>query len=215
MMGLKIWEWLLSISLIMSPVFITPLWYLRIKSRYWYLTSSFVAGIITYYVYRNPFDIPGVPKALYWYGIFFILYLALFGSKFKWTYWNKAVFISVYSLFIAGELWELPIFVYDYLGKVNILQNEWTGSIIDNAWIFSHMRRAYTIVTCYALSQIARIKLTRVGYILLSTEIVLTSLFLVPIGIGLHSSFPYLIEIARITSLILVGIIVREGLDAS
>lgn len=214
-MGLTIYEWLFSVSLILSPVFVTPLWYFPLKSSHWYFVSAIFAGLVTYYVYLNPFNIPGVPVSLHWYGLFFILYLVLFGKKFRWTDWNKVVVISVYCLFIAGELWEIPVFVYDYLGKINVLHNKWTGSIIDNVWIFSHIRRVYTLVSCYAISQIAKINFTRLGYIILVVELVLTSLLLSPLGFGFHSVFPYLDEIARITSLFLTGIIIWEGLGAT
>lgn len=208
-------EWLIAIVTIMSPIIVTPLWYFRINSKWWYLTTSIFAYIITVYVSYNPFKIPGVTTWLHWYGLFYIFYMLLFGSKFQWTNWNKAAVISVYCLFIAGDLWEIPVFIYDYLGKIGMLQNEWTGTILNTAWLFSHIRRAYTLLSCYALSLIAGVKFTQIGFVYLIAQTIITFILLFPLAIGFHSLFPYLTDMARITALGFTGIIIWEGLNNS
>ena len=163
----------------------------------------------------NPIKLKGVTHWLHWYGLFFIIYIAIFGMKFKWTDWNKAVSLALFALFIGGEWWEIPVFVYDYLGKIGLLSNHWTGSIIDEAWIFSHVRRIYTLAACYLLGTLAKMKMTRMSWIFLGAGTIFCFLLLLPIGLGFRIGFPLLREMAHITSLGFIGIIIMEGIDVT
>ena len=149
------------------------------------------------------------------YGLFFIIYIAVFGYKMNWVDWNKAAAISIFTLFIAGEWWEIPIFIYDYLGKIGILDNFWTGSIIDAPWIFSHIRRIYTISACFLLGTIAKIKMTTMGWIFLGSGTILYFILLLPAGLGYSVGPLFLGDITRITSLVFTNMIILEGYDAN
>ena len=208
-------EWLLAIITIMSPIIVTPLWWIPMNSKYLYPISAIVAYILTVYVSFNPIKVPGVTTWLHWYGLFYIYFMLLFGSKFKWSQWNKAVVISVYALFIAGDFWEFPVFIYDYLGKIGMLQNAWTGTVIDLPWIFSHIRRVYTLLSCYALYLIAKIKITSVGWNFIWGGAILSFMLLFPLAVGFQTLFPYLTDMARISTIGFTGIVIWEGLDAS
>lgn len=162
----------------------------------------------------NPLKTKGVTQWLNWYGLFFIFYIAIFGMKYNWKDWNKAAAISLFALFLGGEWWELGAFVYDYLGKMGLLQNRWTGGIMDLGWIFSHIRRVYTLAACVLLGTIAKVKITHIGWMFLGAGTIICFILLLPIGLGIRTSPLAYREMARITALSFTGIIILEGLDA-
>lgn len=213
-MGLTVIEWAASFITILTPIWGTILWYIPIKSKWMYLISSVAVYFPTVIMTFNPLKLKGVTQWLHWYGLFFIIYMAAFGVKLKWTDWNKAATMALFALFIGGELWELPIFAYDYLGKVGILHNYWTDSILNEIWIFSHIRRIYTLAACYLLSTLAKIRMTRMGWIFLASGIGFCMILLLPIGLGIRIGFTFVLEMAHITSLSFTGIIIMEGMDA-
>lgn len=211
MIGFTLNAWLLSFITIFCPIWATILWFIPIKSKWMYPISAIGMYIPTVLWAFNPIKMRGVTPWLHWYGLFFIFYIAVFGMKLNWTDWNKASSIALFAIFIAGEWWEIPIFVYDYLGKINILNNVWTGSIIDGAWIFSHMRRIYTIAACFLLGTIAKIEMTPRSWIFLLTGTVICFILLLPIGLGYHIGHKLLVPLAHITSLSFTGIIILDG----
>lgn len=212
-MGLTLIEWLAAIITILCPIWATILWYIPIKTKWMYPISAIGAYIPTVLLTFNPMKIKGVTQWLHWYGLFFIVYMAAFGFKLKWTNWNKAAAISIFALFIGGEWWELAVFVYDFLGKMGLLQNAWTGGTIDLGYLFTHIRRLYTLAACILLATIAKVKMTRIGWVFLGAGTVFCFLLLLPIGLGIRIGFPYLREMARITALSFTGIIILEGFD--
>ena len=214
MMGFTLIEWLFSFITIFSPIWATILWYIPIKSKWMYPISAIGMYIPTIILTFKPLNLKGVTPWMNYYGLFFIIYIAVFGMKFYWTDWNKAASISLFALFIAGDWWEYPIFVYDYLGKIGILENWWSGSHIDNAWIFSHIRRVYTISACFLLGTIAKIKMTNMSWIFLGAGTLLYFILLLPLGLGYDIKPIFLGEITRITSLIFTCLIILEGFDA-
>ena len=215
MMGFIELTWIMSFITIFTPVWGIILWYIPIKSKWMYPLSAIGMYIPTVLLAYNPPILKGVTPGIHLYGLFFIFYIAIFGLKLKWTNWNKAASIALFALFVAGEWWEIPVFIYDYIGKIGILDNEWTGSILDKAWIFSHMRRIYTLTTCYLLSTIFKVKMTPIGWLLLVAGTVICSILLLPLGLGINRGLHILVTMARITSLSFVGMIILEGLDAS
>jgi len=204
----------LSSILCLTPIWATILWYIPIKSKWMYPISAIGMSIPTVLWAYNPLHLKAVTPWLHFHGIFFIVYIVVFGMKLKWTKWNKAASFTLFTLFIAGEWWEIPVFVYDFLGKIGVLDNCWTGSIIDNPWIFSHMRRIYTVAACILLGTLAKLKMTRMGWMFLGAGTIICTVLLLPCGIGIPSKFIYLGELARITSLCFTCIIVLEGFDA-
>lgn len=213
-MGLTWIEWGAALITILCPIWATILWYIPVKSKWMYPISSIAMYIPTVLLTFNPLKIKGVTHWLHWYGLFFIIYMAIFGYTFNWTHWNRAASISLFALFIAGEWWELPIFTYDYLGKIGLLQNSWTHGIIDLGWTFSHVRRVYTLSACALLGTIAKVKLTRMGWIFVVAGTFFCYLLLLPIGLGIRLAFIYTREMAHLTALAFTGIIILEGLDA-
>ncbi len=214
-MGFTLIAWLFSFITIFTPIWAAIIWFIPIKSNWMYPISAMGMFIPTVLWASDPLSLKAVTPWMHWYGLFFIFYIAVFGMKLKWTDWNKAASISLFALFIAGEWWEIPIFVYDFLGKINILNNAWTGSIIDEPGIFSHMRRIYTEAACFLLGTIAKIEMTRMGWIFIGAGTVFCFILLLPLGLGYHFGHRLLVELAHITSLIFTGIIILEGFNAS
>lgn len=215
MMGVLDLALIVSFITIFTPIWGLILWYIPIKSKWMYPLSAIAMYIPTIILAFDPLILRGVTPGIHLYGLFFIFYIALFGMKLNWTNWNKAAAIALFTLFVAGEWWELPVFVYDYLGKIGILDNEWTGSLLDQAWIFSHMRRIYTLATCYLLVKICKVKMKTVGWLLLIAGTVNCTILLLPLGLGSPRGLHMLVTMARITSLSFAGMIILEGIDAS
>ena len=213
-MGLTWIEFGAAIVTILCPIWATILWYIPIKSKWAYPTSCIVMYIPTVLLSLNPLQIKGVTHWLHWYGLFFIIYMVLFGVRFKWTDWNKAAAISIFALFIAGEWWEIPIFTYDYLGKIGLLKNNWSHGIITVGYIFTHVRRLYTLSACVLLATLAKIKLTRMGITYIVAGTLFCYLLLLPLGLGIRLVFIYTREMAHLTALAFTGLIIEEGLSA-
>ena len=215
MMGFPGMAWIMSFITIFTPVWGLMLWYIPIKNKWMYPISAIAMYIPTVLLSYSSLTLKGVTPGLHLYGLFFIFYMAIFGLKLNWTNWNKAASIALFALFIAGEWWELPVFLYDYLGKIGILENKWTRSILDMQWIYSHMRRIYTLTSCYLLSTLCKVKMTHTGWLLLIAGSLICLLLILPLGLGYRSLPPILVTLARITSLSFMGIIIMEGLDVT
>lgn len=213
MMFIRI-EWALSFITIFTPVWAAILWYIPIRNKWMYPLSAIAMYITTILWIFKSITLRGVTPWLQWYGLFFMIYIAVFGMKLKWTDWNRAASLTLFTLFIAGEWWEIPIFVFDFLGKIGILNNYWTGSIIDQPWIFSHIRRIYTLSACILLGVIAKLKMTHEGWLFLGVGTLICFILLLPCGIGVRTGPIAFREMARITSLCFTGIIILEGIDA-
>lgn len=210
-MGLTLIEWVAAIITILCPIWATILWYIPIKTKWMYPISAIGIYIPTVLLTFNPIKIKGVTQWLHWYGLFFIVYIAAFGAKLKWTDWNQAAAISIFALFIGGEYWEIPIFIYDVLAKLGILHNSFSDGYMDAGWLFTHVRRLYTLAACYLLATLANVKMTRIGWIFIGAGTAFCFLLLLPIGLGIRVGFLYLREMARITALSFTGIIILEG----
>jgi len=213
---IPIWiQWVLSFITIFTPIWATILWYTPIKSRWMYPISAIGMYIPTILWAFNPVKLKGVTQWMQWYGLFFIIYIAVFGVRFKWTDWNKAASLSLFALFIGGEWWELPIFTWEILAVIGIMQNVWTGNILDFAWAFTHVRRLYTLATCFAVGAITKVKMTYMGWLFLGAGTLICFILLLPIGMDIRTEPIAFREMARITSLCFTCIIILEDLDAS
>lgn len=210
-----IFDWLISSITILTPIWATILWYIPIKSRWMYPISAILMYVPTVLWVHEPLNLSGVTQWMHWYSLFFIFYMAFFGVVFNWTDWNKAASLSLFALFIAGEWWEIPIFTWEILAVYGIVENIWTGNVLDVAWLFTHNRRFYTLAACYLVGAIANIKMTRVGWMYLGAGTMICFILLLPIGLGIRTGPLAFREMARITTLCFTAIIMREGLDAS
>lgn len=206
---------MLSFITIFTPIWASILWYIPIKSKWMYPISAMGMYIPTVLWAFNPIKLKGVTQWLQWYGLFFIIFIAVFGMKFNWKDWNKAASLSLFALFIAGDWWEIPIFTWEILAIFGVVKNIWTGNIIDAAWAFTHVRRLYTLATCFAVGAIAKVKMTRMGWLFLVSGTIMCFLLLLPCGIGVDTRPIAFREMARITALTFTCIITLEGLDAS
>lgn len=207
--------WIISAITILTPIWATILWRTPIKSKWMYLISAITMYIPTVIWVYEPLSLSGVTKWMHWYCLFFIFYMALFGVAFKWTDWNKAASLALFALFISGDWWEIPIFIWEILAVMGIFNNVWTGNVLDAAWAFTHNRRFYTLATCYLVGALTKMKMTRVGWMFLGAGTIICFILLLPIGLGIRTSPIAYREMARITALCFTGIIMKEGLDAS
>jgi len=208
-------HWVLSFITIFTPVWAAILWYIPIKSKWMYPLSAMGMYIPTVLWAFNPVKLKGVTQWMQWYGLFFIIFIAVFGMRFRWTDWNKAASLSLFALFIGGEWWEIPIFVWDYLAIIGVVENIWTGNILDLAWLFTHNRRLYTLAVCFLVGSIAKIKMTHMGWLFLAGGTIICFLLLLPCGLGILTGPIAFREMARITALCFTSIIILEDLDAS
>ena len=99
---------------------------------------------LTVWLAYNPMRIPKITDWLHWYTFFLMAYLFIITVKVRYINIGKVLALSLWMVFIAGDWWELPVFIYDGFGFINGW-HVWHVSITQ--WIASHIHRAYVFVT--------------------------------------------------------------------
>jgi len=129
---------------IWTPIWAWFIYQTPLKGWKWYLSTVPIYALTVYAAY-NPARIQGLTNWLHYYGFYLLLYILLVGYRKGWTDFNRVLGMGLFITFIAGELWEVPIFIYDALGKLGVLNNQWSGSVFNYPWFESHVRRLYTL----------------------------------------------------------------------
>lgn len=193
---------LLVVFTILSPIVAYVFWTLKdMNNKRWYVLASIPILAVTVYIAHHPLQVPNVTSWLHYYGLYLLVYLTLIGQKFKYKHFNKALALSVMALFIAGDLWEIPEFIYDFVFK--------HGGVADMVWWMSHVRRLYTLATFILFCKLGRIRFDRVSVLLFVFATVSGFLFLLP---SVHM-FPEQTTAARITYLLAFGLITYRGVS--
>lgn len=193
-------EHILVFITVLSPVWACIIWKIKTNGKEWYLIGSSVIFTATLFVAFQPIVLPKVTFWLHYYGLFALAYLFLLGMRFKFQHFNKALALAVMMLFIAGDLWEIPAFFYDYIFNHN--------SLVDLVWIVSHVRRVYTFAVFVLFVQLSKLRFNKYNLTLLSLTTVYTFLMLLPS----LQMFPEQPSIVRISYLLAFGLFVYLGL---
>jgi len=198
---------------VLSPVWAYVLYHIPRNSRWFYGLTG--VGLLAPIVYTsiNPFVVHGVSLWLNYYFFFLMVYLLLFGFKKNYNEFWKVLAFSLMSLFVAGDLWELPIFLYDFMGKMKWIVNPWNYSVFDMAWMVSHIRRLYTLSVFILLSKISGLTLNRRNGAILLLATFTSFVLLLPLGLNVHLLANPLAVLTRIMYMSLFGAFIYIGLS--
>ena len=194
-----IFEQLLVYITILSPVIAYVIWNVKLNGKKWCIITSFLFLAATLYLSLNPMHIQNVTWWLGYYTLFALIYIMILLTKYPLTQFNKILAITLWMLFICGELWELPVFLYDYIGKQFIANAE---------WYTSHIRRLYTLATLILFADLTHIQLRKSGLLLCVSMI----LFFVLDFPQVLSAFPFVNTLARLVSLYIGAVFLYVGL---
>lgn len=183
-----------------SPIIAFILWYTPIKNVNWYFATSFLGVLAAIYFAFNPIQIVHVTLWFHYYCLYGVLYLVLFGSRFGFKSFHKALAITLFSLFIVGDLWEIPVFIYDL-----VFNHGFAPGLI---WWLSHIRRVYTVAAAILLGKLQTIKLDRLSWSSLGLATVITFIVLLP-----WYHHPEKAVIARLVYFFIFGIVVYRSLE--
>jgi len=188
---------------VLSPVWAYLIWNMNFLQKYnsnLYLVSEIGLFFPTVYLSFYPLTIPKVTWWIHYYTLFLMIYLLFLGWKTSFKKFNKVLAISIWTLFIAGDLWELPQFIYDYIFNHN--------GVVDSMWMISHIRRVYTVAVFGLMCKLSGLKVTKVMVFSLLIATVWGFLLLLPSV----SLFPEQVTLIRVLMLSVFGATVYTAL---
>lgn len=183
-----------------SPIVATLFWFVPLNGLKWYYLTvvSGVGAAVYFAVY--PIQIVHVTLWFHYYCLYGVLYLILIGSRLGFHQFHKALAITLFALFIVGDLWEIPVFLYDF-----VFNHGFAPGLI---WWVSHVRRLYTVASAILLTSLARIQVDRVSLTLLWVATVTTFLVLLP-----WYHYPEKAVIARLVYFFLFGLVMYRSVQ--
>jgi len=185
----------------------------ELSEKHYYVWCECVLFIFSTALAFNPIRIKGVTPWLHWYTLALSLYVLFFGYRYRFERFFKVLATGMFMVFLAGEWWEIPIFLYDYLGKIGVVVNRWTGSVIDGPWIFSHIRRVYTLAVAYLFVSVTGFRENGKTKIILYVGTLISFLMLLPFAFGTKMWFNTTTTTVRVICLFLMGWMVWEGFE--
>lgn len=159
------------------------------------LFASFSLATLTVYSTLFPIEIPKFPTYINIYAFFTLLYIITLTKKLNSKEPNKILAMSMLMVFIASDLWEIPVFVYGKLGLFNPAYAFYSGQ-----W-FDHIHRVYAVISMWVLIKIGKLHRNK------------TVLFLCVLGLAspfILVATNYLV-LARFISLVFLGLIVFKA----
>lgn len=139
------------------PVWASVLWWVKLNGRKWCLMISLILLATTVYLAWFPLRVPNVTFWLGYYTLFALVYIALLIPKYGFKQFNKVLAIAMLLLFVGSELWELPIFIYDFISKIFGFDLYSGGFTV--VWFASHIRRIYTMASLILLVVLTKLHL--------------------------------------------------------
>lgn len=210
---MNIVQGLLILLTVWSPIWAYLIWITEIKGSRPYIYSSIILLCCTIILAVNPLRLKGVTAWLHYYSFFLIIYLLLVGHRYDYKNFNKVFAIGIFMVFLAGEWWEFPVFIFDFLGKTGVLINKFTGTTLDGPWIFSHIRRLYTLASAWLFILLTKVKSNGLNKSLFAIGSLSVFLMLYPLANGRQLAFEMSTTMARIICLSFMGYIVYSGLS--
>lgn len=187
---------------IWSPIWAFCIWKIHVNGKKWcYLTCSILL-VVTIYLAFNPIKMVNITHFLSYYTLFILIFILVLLPKFGANNFNKVLATSILIAFIAGEFWELPVFLYDGISKFFGFQLYSEGFTVN--WFTSHIRRLYTLASFFLLRMLTGFRINK--HVLFS--LLLASTFLtMPIILSQNT-----VTIARMLSLYAFGLMALNGL---
>jgi hypothetical protein len=193
-------NWLVYLT-ILSPLIAFALWHIKLNGKKWCILTTSLAFATTVYLSYNPPTITNVTYWLPYYSLFFMIYILLLLPKYGTAQFNKIMACAIFMLFIAGDLWELPVFIYDFVGK---------GFVADSVWWFSHIRRLYTLGVFVLFTQLAQTHYRKP--MIIADAVFGSCLLMIMLLPSMIQSYSFLSTVARIFTLALFGSMTIEAL---
>ena len=150
-----------------------------------------------------PLIIPKVTAALEFYIIFFAIYAAMILHKTKELKLSRIFPLAGLMIFVAADLWELPMFVY---GQLGIFHSSYQFSV--GQW-FDHIHRFYALGIFAVLLWLSKWKPNRWSLGILAASAISPFIILA----ATTPSFPFWVAMVRIIPISLFGCGIILGLE--
>jgi len=171
------------------PYWSLIIWNLKLNGKKYFVLT--VIPTLTFTVYRalNNMWFPIISSWLHLYSLFLVFYLVLFTEKYGFKQFNKAFAVSVFTVYLASEIWEIPVFL-PYLLRFPT--------------VFNWLHPAYLIISFYLFIKITRFTWNKLSIGLVAL-IPLINYWL------LNNPFPNVNTIVRVVGLTLFGYAIYLG----
>ena len=136
--------------------------------------------------------------SLWLYIMFIGVYLILYWRRYKET--GPALCCALLVAFIVADYWEIPVFVYGYLGAFDGFFNRY----IQHGYLVHH---AYVIACFYLFKKLTNFAFTKVNKTLFIGELALSFILVAPFCYWI----PFISYWLRLIPLILIGIAFYQG----
>ena len=183
------------------PVWAFIIWWIPIKGKVVYVITEIFLLALTVQLAYFPFRLSKITWWMHYYTFAIMLYILILGYKNHYTKFPKVFASSLFMVFIAGDLWELPVFTYDL-----IFLNGWSNLATFTTWTISHVHRVYVLATFMLFATLASFKFNRGNLIVLALTV----------GVGFTLLHPFIRTqtttiITRIITLAAFGAIITLG----
>ena len=187
---------ILVVTTVLVPVWAFLIW----KWDYFrgWPTFLIVQGFLGFLTIWSGILPPDIPKVTSWIAHYSgALFLFNFILAYKWGLdrFNRILAVGAWSVFIVADWWEIPVFVYGFLGSFNGIYSSWSGTWADQ------IHHIYVILSIFLFIGVARPQMAR--WILAGVGILgTTSSFL-----ALLPGIPWGLSLARTGPLLAFGIL--------
>ncbi len=186
------------------PIWAFLLWqYIPLRGAKTLIIVEAMLLILTVYLAYWPLRLPKITTWLHWYTFFLMLYILMFTVKFGYAKLNRILALGLWMVFIAGDVWEYPVFFYDGVGWVNGFH---TWHVDLWTWLSSHIHRAYVLATL-----LLTIKLTHIRLTVQNSLLIVACTFLGFVGLYPWSTYSPLSTLIHLVTLSLFGFIIYLG----
>ena len=157
---------------ILSPCWAYLLWRIKSDNRTYYLIGCPTVLAATIYLAYYPTRTEGISYYLHYYGIFGLICIMLYGFRYDFREFPKVVALTVFTLFIAGDLWEIPEFLCDAIFRHN--------GILNIIWLASQIRRVYTVAVAVLFQRLSGFSFNSINLAVFGAATLLSFIFLLP-----------------------------------
>ena len=191
------------------PVWGYVAWTFKVNGRKWVVSTEILLAIFALIFFLHPLRISKISSWIPIYMLFLMLYVEMFTAKMG--NFAKGLAVSLWTIFVAADYWELPVFTYDFVGLViPPLRNHYSNWLLNftwNQWYYSHIHRLYVIVSFVLFVWLAHFRFNRRNLGLLAIGTLVSFYVLYP-----YWRVPYIDIIARAVTLAYFGVVVYLGL---
>ena len=169
------------------PIFGLLLQHVRLNGKKWFLlfSSTFIPSMVVMYLLTPLYDplSPFYPMKFLIpiYGLFLMATLTGFVWKHGFMEFNKFLGITFLLVYVATEYWQIPVFVFGYLG---LFGKYFTGVV----------NQAYLLVAFVLLVKFTNLRFTNVNMGLLVFPLVVSTIIQILYPCTIHSGSTWMIS---------------------